>query len=103
MYEEFDSVARFEMKMIPDGLGDCGLSFYAECGFHCSLHFTECNTRPDKVATGRLRGARGATSLLHVASGGAMIYLMAVNGMPVLVLQESNFGLAVRIALEMRD
>src|ERR1051326_6454 len=45
MHEEFDSVAGFEMKMIPNGLGDSCLSFYAERGFHCvtSLHFTECN------------------------------------------------------------
>src|SRR6185437_4389653 len=46
MHEELNSVARPEMKMIPNGLGNRGLSFYTKCGFHCvsSLHFTECNT-----------------------------------------------------------
>ena len=29
--------------MIPDGLGDRGLSFYTACGLHCAAHFTECN------------------------------------------------------------
>src|SRR5262249_23004585 len=49
MHEEFDSVARFEMKMIPNGLGDRGLSFYAECGVHRVTLYILQNVMPRRI------------------------------------------------------
>ncbi|MEO8662764.1 MAG: ribbon-helix-helix domain-containing protein [Bryobacteraceae bacterium] len=50
MQEEFDSVARFDLKMIPNGLRDRGLTLYAQSRLHFELPlYISDNVIPQRI------------------------------------------------------